>query len=71
MKMKISIKMLGVDEPVKVEGELAHRLLATFRSAIVGNYDQVVAVIDAATDQRRFIRISHITMITEEEEAAR
>jgi len=67
MKMKIAVKMLGVDEPVKVEGELAHRVLTTFRSAIVGNYDQVITVMDAATDQRRFIRVSHITMITEEE----
>ena len=65
--MKISIKMLGVDEPVKVEGELAYRVLTTFRSAITGNYDQVITVMDASTDQRRFIRISHITMITEEE----
>ena len=66
--MKIAIKMLGVDEPVKVEGELAHQLLVTFRSTIAGNYDQMVAVIDAATNQRRFIRASHITMITEVEE---
>ena len=68
MKMKIAVKMLGVDEPVKVEGELAHRLLAIFRATVVGNYDQVVTIIDADTDQRRFIRASHITMITEEEE---
>lgn len=67
--MKIAVKMLGVDEPVIVEGELAHRLLAIFRATVVGNYDQVVAIIDAATDQRRFIRASHITMITEEEAA--
>jgi len=68
MEMKIAVKMLGVDEPVKVEGELALRLLAIFRATAAGNYDQVVTIIDADTNQRRFIRASHITMITEEEE---
>ena len=66
--MKIAVKMLGVDEPIKVEGELAHRLLAIFRATVAGNYDQMVTVIDADTSQRRFIRASHITMITEEED---
>ena len=66
--MKIAVKMLGVDEPIKVEGELAQQLLVTFRATVAGNYDQMVTVIDADTNQRRFIRASHITMITEEEE---
>ena len=66
--MKIAVKMLGVNEPIKVEGELAQQLLVTFRATAAGNYDQMVTVIDADTNQRRFIRASHITMITEEEE---